>query len=188
MINLLPDETKQDIRAARMNVILLRYNFFMLIAVGILLGFCLSFYVVLGLSQSIADEKNQDNIAKAASYNDVRKAADEYKSNLTLASKILDSSVTYTSSVFELAKLLPSGVTIDDVVLNASDFGKEISLTAHAKGYTQATQLKQNLQDAKLLSNAYFQSVTEEAGDAESQSAYPITVVIRAQLNKLEGQ
>lgn len=184
MINLLPDDTKQDIRAARMNVILLRYNFLMLIAVGLLLGFCLSFYVVLSLSKSIADEKNQANLEKAATYNNVRVAANEYKMNLSTASKILDSSVNYTSSVFELARLLPKGVTIDDVALNASDFGKEISLTAHAKSYEQATQLKDNFQNTKLLSNAYFQSVTEEASTGGNQSAYPIAVIIRAQLNK----
>lgn len=187
MINLLPDDTKQSIRAARMNVILLRYNVFFLIAIGLLLAICLSFYVVLSISLSMANEKSQENLAKAASFSDVRKEAEEYKSNLAIANKILGTSVSYTTNVFELTKLLPTGVRLDDVAFNASDFGKEISISAHAKGYAQATKLKENFQNTTLLSNAYFQSVTEEAAANGEQSEYPVSVIIRAQLNKPAG-
>lgn len=182
MINLLPDDSKRDIRAARTNVLLLRYNILTLASIGGLLIVCVFFYIILSANGSSAASKTSDNSAKAATYAKTRVAADEYKKNLSIAKTILGNSVNYTSVIFAITNLLPSGVVLDNLNLNATDFGKQTTFLAHAKNYDQAEKLKENFQKSKLFSNVYFQSISEEES---SGSGYPVAVTLSAQLNKV---
>lgn len=182
MINLLPDDAKRDIRAARTNVLLLRYNVLTLASIGGLLLICVFFYIILSANESSATTKTSDNSAKAATYEKTRAAADEYKKNLSIAKTILGNSVNYTSVVFAITNLLPSGVVLDNLNVSATDFGKQTTFLAHAKSYDQAEKLKENFQSSKLFSNVYFQSIAKEES---SDSSYPIAVTLSAQLNKV---
>lgn len=185
MINLLPDERKRDIQAARMNVVLLRYNLLFLSALGFLIIVCLLFYVILQSSQSNAVNTSNDNSSKAASYAEVRTSADEYRNNLSIASKILDSSVNYTAVVFAITELLPDGVVLDNVNIDASHFGKQTTFSAHAKTYAKATELKERFQKAEsLFSNVYFENLTDNgvASGSQTPPGYPIAVTISAKL------
>ena len=189
MINLLPDETKKEVRAARMNVILLRYNLFTLGALALLLVFCLAFYIILHANQSSAESTSSDNSVKAASFSSVRQEADSYRNNLSIAKQILNNSVSYTNVVFEITKLLPSGVILDGISLSASNFGSQTVFTAHAKGYAEAAQLKANFQasplfqDANKKSTVYFQSLSDDSKQG-ANGLYPISISISATLNK----
>ena len=186
MINLLPDETKRDIRAARMNVVLVRYVLLTLCALLLLAAFCGLFYFILHETQSKAMTTSVDNNAKATSYGNVRKAADEYRNNLSIASKILNNSVNYTSVIFEITKLLPKGVTLDSLNLTAADFGQQTSFSARAKSYDKATELKKNFEGSKIFTNVYFQNLTDSnASSSSGTNPYPIAITISAKLNKV---
>lgn len=190
MINLLPDETKRDIKAARSNVVLLRYNLLTVIAAGCLVIVCAFFFFVLSNDKSNAVSKNSENQAKAASYASTKAAANEYKQNLATAKTILDKSVDYTSTIFEISKLLPPGVVLDGLTLTADDFGKQKTFTANAKSYADATKLKENFQNSKLFTNVFFQTINNQnvsssQSSSSTDSAYPVQVVLSAQLNKV---
>lgn len=187
MINLLPDDTKRDIRAARMNVTLLRYNLLTLGGLAGLFLICLFAYIILGVNQSSFISKSTDNSAKAQTFAEVRKQAEEYRSNLTIASKVLNNSVNYTAVIFDITKLLPDGVVLDGINLNAADFGQQTTFSAHAKSYEQAQKLKDNFQKSTVFSNVFFQSLTDASSD-ESNSAYPISIVVSVKLNKAVQQ
>jgi Tfp pilus assembly protein PilN len=187
MINLLPDDTKRDIEAARTNVLLFRYNILTIVGLAGLALICAAFYVVLNMNESSSVTKSNDNSSKAAAYNNVRKAADDYRQNLTIANQILNNSVNYTSVVFAITKLLPQGVVLDSLNLKAADFGKQITFSTHAKSYAQATQLKENFQKSNMFTNVYFQNITQ-ATDAQATGAYPFAVDLSAQLNKTAMQ
>lgn len=188
MINLLPEERKQDIRAARVNVILLRYNFVTLAAIGLLAAFCAAFYLILSTSQSSAVSRNQENASIAASYSATKARADSYRADLLTAKSILDRGVNYTGVVFEITKLLPPGVTLESINLTAADFGKQITFSAYAKSYDHAINLKESLQNSKIFSNVYFQTLTDSSVEQgqQSNSEYPISVKVSVQLNKVE--
>lgn len=183
MINLLPEDQKKELRAARTNVTLLRYNIFTLVGLALLTLMCGLFFVILLDNKRVATENNSDNIRKAGAYQEVKASADEYKANLATAKKILDNEVTYTDTVFAIASAMPAGVVLDSLALSAQDFGSQVSLTARAKSIPTATALKQRFQTSKVFSNVYFQTITKEA-DSEQASAYPITVNISVKINK----
>jgi len=186
MINLLPDERKQEIRAGRMNVLLLRYNIFVLAAIGIIGVACLAFYVVLRNSQLNAQAATDSNSSQEASLTKVKSDADNYSKNLTTARQILDNGISYTDVIVAITKLIPSGVVFDSLNLQASSFGQQTAFAAHASSYAAALQLKQNLQSSKVFTNVFFTTLTDEnaAKAGAAPSPYPITITISAKLNK----
>ncbi len=191
MINLLPDTNKRQLRAARTNVALLRYNIVILIALGLLALLCAATFLILAENQRLANDANKSNIEKSGAYADTKTAAEEYRANLATAQKILNNEVTYTNTVFEIAKLLPRGVILDNLTLNAKDFGSQITLTAQAKNYESATNLKTNFQGSKLFSNVFFQALNDSTtgsagGSGSTNSDYPIAVSISVKINKVD--
>lgn len=189
MINLLPDEAKRDIRAARMNVILLRYNLLAAGAAALMVLVCLIFYIILRDNQSQALNTTNDNNAKAASFANVRKDATEYRDNLTLASKIIENGVSYTNVIIAITKLIPSGVVLDNLTLSALTFGQPTTFTGHAKSYETAAKLKENFQTSKIFSDVYFQSLTTSGtGTGGSGNAYPVALMLNAKLSKTAAQ
>lgn len=193
MINLLPDTMRQDIKAARSNVILLRYNILTISAAIGLLLVCLLFFFILSANQSNAVNQNNENELKAAAYGPTKQAAEEYKANLATAKTILDRNVEYTSTIFEIVKLLPQGVILDGISLKAGDFGKQTSFSASAKTIEQATQLKENFQNSKMFTNVHFQSVNSanaanSTDGAAASTSYPVQVVLNVQLNKVVAE
>ena len=187
MINLLPETNKQEIQAARLNVILLRYNFLVLAALGLLASMCFLFYTVLQANQVNARAATDKNEAQTQTYQAVRTAATEYKSNLTIASQILDNGVSYSSYLISLTKLLPNGVILDGISLNSQTFGQQISLVTKATNYTTATKLKENFQTSTLFGNVHFETLVNDAVAGQSQGIslkYPITATIRVLVKK----
>jgi len=183
MINLLPDEQKHDIRAARTNVILLRYNFITLLAIGLLLAFCWLFYVLLQANQQRALALSNDNGQKAATLSNVRKEADTYRQNLTTANQILSGSTGYTDMIVAITKLLPKGVVLDTLSLSTTSLTQPTQFQAHATSYDTAEQLKQNFQSSELFKNVYFVSLTAADQSTGSPTKYPVSLTLSAQLD-----
>jgi len=185
MINLLPDEIKGEIKAGRANVILLRYNLLSLVAFTILAAFCLLFYVLLQSAQTHAVATSSNNTAKASTLDNVRKAADDYRSNLLIAKQILNNSVNYTSTILEITKLIPKGVVLDNINISNGIVGQQTTFGAHALTYSAATDLKHSFENSKLFSNVYFQKLNDENKEGASPKPYPIAITISAKLNQV---
>lgn len=179
MINLLPEDSKREVQAARVNVILLRYNLLLLSAFAALAATCLLFYVILFSAQSNAVSTNSTNTQEASKYTKVQEKADQYKQDLATAKAILDRGVNYTSFIIDLTKLLPSGVILGGINLSAADIGKQVSFTSQAASYDKAIELKRQFERSFYYTNIHFQNITD-AGVSEDPAtkAYPITVTM----------
>jgi Tfp pilus assembly protein PilN len=185
MINLLPDQNKRNIVAARTNVILLRYNLLTVAAIALLASFYGASYVIMHTIQLDAQTKNADSVAKVTALASVKSAADAYRNNLTIARTILDKSVNYTDTIIAITKLLPNGIILDSLSLDATSFSTPMTLTAHAKDYAAATQFKQNFQSSSLFSKVYFVSLTDGGGGSDAATqAYPLNVSLNVTINK----
>lgn len=185
MINLLPDAHKKEFRAARANVILLRYNFVLLGTAVFLLLAGLVVYVVLNNSKAIAESTNSSNSQRASEFEPTRKATDEYRKNLEIAKKILNNEVVYTDLAFAITNLLPKGVLLDGLELDSQKFGAPTLLNAHAKDYAAVSELKRVFESSALFSNVHFQTIT--AND-NSSPGYPISVIINVTMDKATKQ
>lgn len=182
MINLLPDNDKHEIRAARTNVVLLRYNFLLLGIAGFLLASGLVVYALLTTTKGIAESTNEANNSRAAAYSTTRVEAEEYRKNLTIAKQILNNEVIYTDLVFAITNLLPSGIVLDNLNLNSKEFGTATNLSVHAKDYAAVAALKDAFEKSSLLSDVHFQSINNISSTVPQ--AYPIGVTINVTINK----
>lgn len=183
MINLLPDEQKRDIRAARTNVILARYNLITALAVALLLAFCWLFYVLLQANQQKALALSNDNNQRAAALGDVRAAADTYRKNLTTANQVLSSSVSYTDIIIAITKLVPKDVILDNLSLSPASLTQPTQFQAHATNYDTAEQLKRNFQSSKLFKNVFFVTLTASPPGSSGASRYAVSITMSAQLD-----
>lgn len=180
MINLLPLEEKRQLRAARTNTLLLRYNVSLLIVISFL-GLATMFVsLYLSNAKDAAEQTITDNQIKAAGYAAVKSQADVFRSNLTTAKQILDNEVTYTKVVLAVAQLMPSGTVLDKLNLDSQTFGTPIVLTAQAKSYESAIALKDSFQKSPLFSDVHFESITS----AESATGYPYAVDLNVTIKK----
>jgi len=187
MINLLPPDTKKQLRAARSNTLLLRYNLLLLATVIFLIACCVFVYIFLISSKANAEATVKENDAKVVSFAKVEKNAAEYRSNLATAKQILDKEVDYTDSILAIANTIPSGVVLDSITLDSKSFGTPSTFTARAKSYDAALNLKDSFQRSSIFSNVYFSSIAKESsGSDENSSAneYPFTVTINATIAK----
>lgn len=184
MINLLPLEEKRQLRAARTNTLLIRYNIFLIIAVaftGLAVGVT---YIYLSNTETNAKQTLQDNESRVAQYSSVQSQANQFRQNLATAKQILDNEVTYSSVILQIAQLIPSGVVLQSLNLDSHTFGSDTTLVAETKDYASAVALKESFANSSLFSNVHFQSVT----DSGSTGPYPITVNLDVTIKKGAAQ
>ena len=180
MINLLPPEERRQLAASRTNSLLLRYNFFMigvLAFIGLAIGVT---YVYLSTTQASAEQQVTNNKSKVANYNQVQQQETAFKSNLATAKTILDKEVIYTKAILSIARLIPNGVVLQSLNLDAQTFGTQTALNFQAKSIEDAVKLKTVLETSKVFTNVHFQSIEESSGSAD----YPVSINLNVTINK----
>jgi Tfp pilus assembly protein PilN len=180
MINLLPPADKRQIRAGRSNALLIRYNFFLLGALGFLFVAVGFVYFYLINAKTNAETVVKENQTKVIDYRQVEQEANTFKGNLAIAKQILDKEVVYTKVILEISSLIPKGVVLDNLNLDAKTFGTETTLTARAKTIDDAIALKNSFQNSPSFSNVHFQSIST----IEPPDAYPVHVSLNVTINK----
>jgi hypothetical protein len=178
MINLLPPEEKRQLRAAHTNTLLVRYNFFLLSAVAFL-GLAVGItYLYLTSTKAAADQQISDAQVETGGYAETQAEAQQFRSNLATAKQILDREVTYTNVIITIAHLMPNGVVLELLNLDAEAFGTETTLLASAKDYDRALAFKDAFQNSPLFSDVHFQSV-----ETSTNPDYPIAVSLNVTIS-----
>ncbi len=181
MINLLPDIRKDDIKAARANVILLRYMAIIGFAFAFIGGAVYISYSVLQTTMASAEERVALNDTKADVYSATRQEVDELSSKLNDAKSILDQEIRYSQVLIKLGQLTPAGVVLGNLTLDAASFdGNAVELQAYAKSNSEASQLQSQLQSSPLFSAVTLKSTEGDKGI----DGYPVLVTLTVTLNK----
>lgn len=177
MINLLPYETKRQIQAARINVILFRYIIFLGIAAGFLALACLTAYIFINNPFSSTNAAVQNT-----SSSKVQSNADTVKSNLANAKSILDQQVSYSKVLSAITNALPAGTKLNTLSINDGSFGTTTSLSVLATKADLASALKTGFSNPQYFSNYKLES-TKASQDPTSK--YPFTLSISITINKV---
>ena len=185
MINRLPPEYQRDLRAARANTLLLRYNIALLAAVGFMLAAFVVTYLFLTIGKASAESTIETNRAKQTSYAETQQQATEFRNNLTTAKQIFANQINYSGLILDIARTLPRGTILQQISLDAAEFGKPTTLTAKTTSYNSALTLKDTLaKNTKIFSDVNIQSITAD----KSNRGYPFNVVVNLTINKGAAQ
>jgi Tfp pilus assembly protein PilN len=181
MINLLSDERKDELKAARANTILVRYSVITLFAFAFITGALFVSYTVLESTMASAESRISANDVKSDVYVDTKKEVDGLSSKLTAARPLLDQEVRYSQLLVKLGQLMPAGTVLGDLTLTAANFtGEAVELKAYAKSTAEAGTLQTQFQASPL-----FSQVTPKSIDTDQQvDGYPVTITMTVTFNK----
>ncbi len=181
MINLLPNEYKSEIRAARTNVLIVRYIILLLAGVVLIAGLLAATYFSLTLAQDAAKERVAENEKREAEFADTKKEADQFRSDLAIAKAIIDNEVQYSSLIYKISAVLPKNVILDSLSVDSQTIGTQVTFSASAKSTNDALALKTAFENEKeLFSNVYFESITYQ----EEASSYKYKTSLSVVINK----
>lgn len=180
MINLLPYDTKKQIKAARTNIVLLQY----IVVLGIAILFAAlavaGSYLVLMIEQGTVDQALEQNSAKVVTPDSAQGQATIFRNELATSKSILDQQIIYSSVITSLGSLMPSGVILDSLSLNDSSFGATVELKARAKSEDLESKLKDNFSNSRIFSNYTLISKNNDNGYV----GYPTSISFSVTLNK----
>lgn len=181
MINLLATDKKAEIRAARVNVILVQYTAILLLALVFIVG--IFYYSLMALQNTMASANSlvEANDIKADVYSDTRQQVATLEANLTEAKSVLDQEVRYSKLLVGIGQLLPAGTIIDSLPLDTTALnGAPVQIKAYAKTNTEAVALQERLKSSPLFSSISVQATSESDGI----SGYPVSITMSVVFNK----
>lgn len=185
MINLMPDIAKQEIRAARLNVILARYIIVILFAFGFLMLLLGGSYVVLTQNKESAQRLVTTNDTKADVYSSTKAQVEALSSSLSQTKTILDQEILYSNVLMNIGQQMPTGTVLSSLALNAASFtGTPVTLKAYAKTTDDAVALREKFQSSPIFANVNFESVSDTGGI----TGYPVSVAITLTITKVAAQ
>ncbi len=199
MINLLSPVQKEEIKAARLNVQLRKYVLLSsFVAVAIIAVYGIGFYFVINEKDKAQQQLSQDESA-VVRYQSVQKDAKAYKTNLTIANKVLTSGQSYSTFLTSVAQALPGGSILTDLTMNdlggptvatAAGAGA-ITLHARTTSYGGALQVKDSLEASDVFENVSITDVKRAEITAEStalEKKYPFTLNVSVAITKQKAK
>lgn len=186
MINLMPDEAKQELRAARTNTLLIRYMAVIVMAFAFLV-------MILGGSYYLLDQTRQSSLTlidandtKAAVYSSTQQQVTALSSQLAGAKSILNQEILYSNVLVNFAQQMPGGTVIDEITLNNASFaGTPLTLKVFAKSTSDAVALRDRFQKSPYFTQVSFQNISDSA---QSIEGYPVSATMTLTLNRSIAQ
>jgi len=186
MINLLPIDKKAEIRAARTNLILVRYIVILLLATGFVLGSIYVTYTVLGFTKTSSEQTIASNDLRADVYSSTKSQVDALSASLAETKVLLDQEVRYSKVFVNIAQLMPAGTVFGKLALTDNSFaGTPTQAKVYAKTSADAVSLRQNFERSPMFSGVSFQTIVESGGGIEG---YPVSVDMTFTLTKAVTQ
>jgi Tfp pilus assembly protein PilN len=182
MINLLADESKKEILAARTNVKLVNYMVVLGLGVAFLAVISVGVYFVLMNSQADAEKLINQGKTKTATYTSIEAQGQALRNSLSSAKTILDQEVVYTKILTSIAALIPKGIVLDSINLSPTTIGAPITLQFYAKTTQDTLSLKDSFQGSPLFSSVSFQTLSSTPSTQSSE--YPISASLNVTINK----
>ncbi len=182
MINLLPVDKKIEIRAARTNVILVRYIVIILFALAFILGAMYVTYTVLGLTKTSSEEVIASNDVKAGVYSSTKSQVDALSASLSETRVLLDQEVRYSKVFVNIGKLMPANTVFDKLTLDSTSFtGTPVVTKIYAKTSEDAVALRESFEKSPIFTGVKFQTIVESGSGIEG---YPVSADITFNLTK----
>lgn len=181
MINLLPPERKKLIRAARSNVILVRYIVFLLFAIAASFGIFGVGYMQNLNERELMEQQLEPQNLKMAQYSQVIQQAEQYHANLATAKAILSNEITFSRQIISIAKAIPGNAVLASLELSRDSINKDMTLNLMTTSTNNAVQIKNSLEASDVFDNVRIVSTSIESNNT---SGMPAKVVVTARLLK----
>lgn len=186
MINLMPDAEKMEIRAGKVNVVLVRYIIIIVLAFSFLVLLLIGSYLLLRQNKASAQQVIDANAAKAQVYSSTKQQVDALSTSLTQAKTILDKEILYSKVLTNIGQQMPAGTVIDKLTLSSASFtGTPTTIRAYAKTSADVVALREKFQSSPYFTNVSFDSISDTSGGIKD---YPVSVSMTLTFTKAVTQ
>lgn len=194
MINLLNPEHFAELRASRLNFRLRRYIILAVVATIGIVAIYSGGYWSANNEYALAKKQNEAALAELKSHEGLKKRLAEYRANLVIADKILNTQVVYSEFLVYTAQAMPpntilASVSLSTKALDVAGPQKGImSLEARTKSYDDALRLKESLEASPLFSDVRLKqaSTPDKLPIAGIERDYPYQGSYTVHLDLLE--
>lgn len=183
MINYLPPDQKKQLRAARTNVLLFRYNIGLIFVASFLTLATLTVFLLLSSEKKAAEDMITANQSRASNFSSVQARADSFRKDLSDAKAIFDNEILYSKIYLEIAGILPAGTALEALDLNESQLGTPLSLSFKIKGEQQAASLLSAFKHSTMFGGAASYG-TLKANTGTDSASYPYIISINVTIDK----
>jgi len=181
MINLLSGERKDELRAARANVILLRYMSIIALAFLFITGALYVSYVVLTATKTSAEGIISNNDIKTDVYSETKQQVDTLSAQLNDAKTLIDQEVLYSQFLVRIGQVTPAGTVVGDITLTTANFvGTPIEMTVYAKSADSASLIQNQFQTSGLFTQVTLKGTETDKGIED----YPVSIGLTVVLSK----
>jgi hypothetical protein len=182
MINLMPDEDKKELRAARVNVLLVRYMLVIFMAFAFLVLILFGAYFLLSQTKASSQQLIDANDTKAEVYSSTKTQISELSAQLAEAKGILDAEILYSKVLANFGQQMVPGTIIDKITLDSSSFsGTPLTLKVYAKTTGDTVALRERFQQSSFFTDVSFQTVSDSSGGIPG---YPISATMTLTLDR----
>ncbi len=181
MINLLPDETKKQLKAAHSNVVISRYLLFASIGTGFLILACaVSFIFIENSHPSLSSDNGKSNEILVSS---AQNQLNTLNLNISTAKNILDQQINYSDVISGIAAALPAGMILDSLSISNNSSGAPVTLLISARSADNIEQLKSNFSTSRNPLFLSF-SVAPNTESTNYSSGYTTRITCTLTINK----
>jgi len=181
MINLLPYDENKQTRAARTNLILVRFIVFLGLGIGFLVLACIATYFLIIVIRSQNEEINKLNSDVTSSISTTTDPASNFKSNLITAKNIIDQQVPYYKILSSLSSALPAGTVIDSISIDDNTINSVLNIKIYSTTSGFETKVKEGFQKSPIFSD--YQLIGTESPQTD-QPGYKFSINISIKVNK----
>lgn len=184
MINLLPPEQKKEIRAARVNHVLIRYIALLVGALVFLGGSLGVTYIFLDTSARNAEAVKAENEARTTGYAQTQAQAAALRNDLSQAKQLFDEELRYSQALLRISQHLPAGTALESLELTPETFSQATSLSVLITGESAAKALRDSFSGSQYFTNVSLGRLTINNDNA----TYPYTVELNLTMDRSIAQ
>lgn len=178
MINLMPDDLKQDIRYARMNVSMIQYVILVAIISVALTIFMFAGILLVQADENLLRQAIADKETQLAELKTPENDAKELASRISLISSLLNQEVEFSKLIQDIGSVIPSNSRLNSLSLTGDD--GSVSLTIIIPEQADAPIVRETLASAELFTGADIISIGPSATDEDGNVLdYAVVVVVR---------
>jgi Tfp pilus assembly protein PilN len=150
MINLLPPDTKDNLRFARLNVTMVEYSALILITALGLIGILFFGQSLASREERLLSDLTEDKRANLSEYDDQLAEAKALDNRIDTIAALLEREIAFSELLPAIGSLVPSGTTINGLELDSED-GNSLIINGESASQTGPSVFRQNLANTDSL-------------------------------------
>lgn len=175
MINLLPPQTRANMRIARSNTSLRRYIELLTLALLVVVTAYIAGQYFLSSQQKDVQNVIDTNTRSVKKLEGVQNEATQLSATINTIAGLLSREISFSRMLEQTSALLPQGSVLTGLQFSIEDLKSPLVITAQVDTEAKAAVLLKNLQSSNLFENTQLVSISQIKEESTTTPTTPLT-------------